>query len=153
MANSEQFCNDPGTTLSAAITSTGATSLTVTSSTGYPSTGNFRIRIDSELMLVTGVSGTTWTVTRGIESTTAAVHSNGALVYHVLTSGALAAIRANQSQVGATASLPSTTVAYQGDSYRCDDSGYEFIYTGSVWQASTTKNLLGQVTVQSTTTH
>jgi len=83
----ELFVNDPGTTLAAAISSTGATTLQVSSGTGYPASGNFRIRIDSEIMIVTGVSGTTWTVTRGAESTAAAVHSNGAIVNHVLTAG------------------------------------------------------------------
>lgn len=91
----EQFANLAQTTLSAAITTTGATSISVTSSTGFPAigTGNtqqFRVLIDSELMIVTAVSGTTWTVTRGAESTTAATHSSGAFVTHVLTNGALA---------------------------------------------------------------
>jgi hypothetical protein len=65
-------------TLSGAITS-GATTLVVNSATGVPAV-NFRVCIDSELMLVTGVSGTTLTVTRGIGGTTAAAHSNGARV-------------------------------------------------------------------------
>ena len=85
----EQYVNDPGTSLAAAITSTSATTLTVASGTGYPSGGNFRIKVDSELMLVTGVSGTTWTVTRGIESTAAATHLSGASVNAVFTAGGI----------------------------------------------------------------
>jgi hypothetical protein len=86
---SEQFSNGPQTTLSAAIADGSVTSITVTATTGFPSSAQFRIRIDSELLLVTNLSGTTWTVTRGIESTTAVSHSNGATVLAVLTAGAL----------------------------------------------------------------
>jgi hypothetical protein len=91
----EKFSNNAQTTLTAAITSGAATSLTVASATAFPSSGNFRILIDSEIMLVTGVSGTTWTVTRAVEAvagvTAAATHANGATVTHMLTAGALAA--------------------------------------------------------------
>ena len=52
----ENLSNDFATSLAAAITSTDATSLTVTSATGAPA-ANFRIRIDAELMLVTAVAG------------------------------------------------------------------------------------------------
>ncbi|HWB08628.1 MAG TPA: hypothetical protein VG826_05365 [Pirellulales bacterium] len=82
----EQFSNNAQTTLSAAITSTGATSLTVASATAFPG-AQFRILIDSEIMLVTAVSGTTFTVARGQEGTTAATHSSGANVAHILTKG------------------------------------------------------------------
>lgn len=85
----EQFSNLAQTTLSAAITTTGATTCTVTSATGFPASGNFRIIIDNEIMIVTAVSGTTFTITRGAESTTAATHSNGATVTHVVTAGGL----------------------------------------------------------------
>lgn len=84
----EQFSNNASTTLNGAITS-GATSLIVTSATGFPSTGNFRILIESEIMLVTNVAGTNFTVTRGIEGTTAVGHANGVSVFQTLTSGAL----------------------------------------------------------------
>src|SRR5271170_691871 len=95
---SELFGNNCQTTLAAAIPSTSATTLTVTSNGtagtpgGFPSTGNFRILIDSEYMLVTSVSGTTWTVSRGIEGSVAATHANGVQVTQIVTAGALAAI-------------------------------------------------------------
>lgn len=98
---SEQFANNASTTLSTAISSTSATSITVTSvgtpgtPGGFPSTGNFRILVDNEFMLVTSLSGTTWTVTRGIEGSTAATHSSGAQVTQIVTAGALAAIAAS----------------------------------------------------------
>lgn len=69
------------TTLSAAITTTSATSLTVTSASGFPAVGTYLVQIDSELLLVTAGQGTTtWTVTRGVGGTTAATHTNGTAV-------------------------------------------------------------------------
>lgn len=87
----ENLANNYVTTLAAPITSSGATSISVASATGAPA-ANFRIRIGSELMLVTAMAGTTWTVTRGAEGTTAATHLLGASVVHVLTAGALLAL-------------------------------------------------------------
>jgi hypothetical protein len=84
----EQFVNNAQTTLNGAINNS-VTSLVVTSATGFPTVGNFRLLIDSEIMLVTAVSGTTFTITRGIEGTTAASHSSGAPVTHILTADAL----------------------------------------------------------------
>ena len=62
------------TTLAAAITAS-QTTITVSSASGFPASGTFRVRIDDEDMTVTGGQGTTtWTVTRGVNSTTAASH-------------------------------------------------------------------------------
>ena len=66
--------------LNGAITA-AATSITVNTFQGFPQTGNFRIRIGREILLVTGGQGTlTWTVTRGVDRTTAAAHTNGTAV-------------------------------------------------------------------------
>ncbi|HYF28582.1 MAG TPA: hypothetical protein VD931_22775 [Baekduia sp.] len=84
----ENLGNDFATTLNGAIDNV-TTSVTVTSGTGAPA-ANFRVRVDDELMLVTSVGGgTNWTVTRGVESTTAASHSSGATIAHVITKGGL----------------------------------------------------------------
>lgn len=72
----ENFANNFVTTLAADITSS-ATTLSVASASGAPSP-NFRILVDGELMLVTGVSGTDFTVTRGIEGTGAVAHTAAA---------------------------------------------------------------------------
>ena len=78
-------CNPGATTLSAAITTTSATSITVTSATGFPSSGNYYILIDQEIMLVTAGQGTTtWTVTRAQLSTTAATHLISSNVLQIL---------------------------------------------------------------------
>ena len=85
----EQFANLAGTTLVGGITAF-VTSITVANGgSPFPATGNFRIRIDTELMIVTAVAGNVFTVTRGAEGTTAASHSDGAQVVFVLTAGSL----------------------------------------------------------------
>jgi len=84
----ELLANNASTTLNGGINNS-TTSVVVTSATGFPVTGDFRIIIGSEIMLVTGVAGNTFTVTRGVESTGAASHLNGAQVTHVLTVGGL----------------------------------------------------------------
>ena len=43
-----------------------------------------------ELIAVTNVSGTTWTVTRGAESTTPVAHSAGFTIYQVVSAGGYA---------------------------------------------------------------
>ncbi|MEP6909997.1 MAG: hypothetical protein ABI896_06135 [Actinomycetota bacterium] len=61
------------TTLPIAINTT-QTSITVVAATGFPVSA-FRIRIDDEMMNVTaGFGTTTWTVTRGVNSSTAVSH-------------------------------------------------------------------------------
>ena len=85
----EVFANNGQSTLAVAITSTSATTLQVTSAVFFPTTGNFRIVIDSEIMLVTSVSSNTFTVTRGIEGTTNATHLILAPVSQVMTTGGL----------------------------------------------------------------
>lgn len=81
-----RYSNNPSTTLSGSVTAV-ATSITVASATGFPTQGKFTIIVDSEIMLVTGVAGTVWTVERGAESTTAASHTNNSAVVGILTKG------------------------------------------------------------------
>lgn len=84
----ENISNDFATTLNGGIDAT-QTSLTVVSSTGAPAV-NFRIKIDSELMLVTSLgTGLNWTVQRNIEGTTGASHLTAVVVAHVITKGGL----------------------------------------------------------------
>jgi hypothetical protein len=83
----EYFSNGTITKLAADITD-AQTTLTVLLASGFPSP-NFRINIENELMLVTGVSGTTFTVTRGIEGTVAIAHVSATQVTQIITAGAL----------------------------------------------------------------
>ena len=66
------------TTLSALLTTSG-TAPTVASSVVFPQTGGYMIQVDSEIMLVqNGWGTTTWTVVRGYNGTSAALHATGA---------------------------------------------------------------------------
>ena len=72
-------CSTAFSTLNGGITAT-ATTLTLTSTASFPSTGGI-IRIDSEDISYTGVSGATLTgLIRGVNSTTAAIHNTAANV-------------------------------------------------------------------------
>ena len=86
----ENFSNNFITTLAAPIGASDV-SLQVANATGCPA-ANFRIIIDSEYMLVTNVVGNVFTVTRGIEGSTATAHLLNASVAHILTVGGLKAL-------------------------------------------------------------
>lgn len=77
----------PPTTLSAGITSSSA-SIQVGSTTGFPALTPYTLSIDygsaaEELVQVNGVGGTTLSVTRGIDGTSATSHNAGAIIRHV----------------------------------------------------------------------
>jgi FtsP/CotA-like multicopper oxidase with cupredoxin domain len=66
--------------------STTATTLTVTSAAGFPASGSYYVRVDSEVMQVTGGQGTTtWTVARHQLGTSASTHAVGAVVSALAT--------------------------------------------------------------------
>lgn len=85
----EQFKNSAATTLTASAITSTQTTITVVDATQLPSSPQFRIKIDSELLLVVGISGNTLTVVRGAEGTTAASHGGTSDVTHVLTQASL----------------------------------------------------------------
>lgn len=85
MANEQFFANGPTTTLSTAIADYLQTTIHVDNAANFPGVGDFTIKVDNELLLVTGVSGTAWTVARGQESTQAIGHAAGAIVSMPLT--------------------------------------------------------------------
>lgn len=85
----ERFANGGLSSLNAGIDDS-VTSLTVKSAVGFPTTGNFRIIIGSEIMLVTNVQGKTFTVSRAQEGTSNVSHDADAAVFHTLTAGSLA---------------------------------------------------------------
>lgn len=99
----EQYTNNAQTTLNGAILNTDL-SLTVTSATAFPATGTFRILIDTEILIVTAVAGSVFTVTRAGESTAAAGHSNGATVTAILTAAQLTALLASGGPLGTPSS-------------------------------------------------
>jgi hypothetical protein len=84
----EVLLNNAATSLVNSITNV-ATAIVVQSAASFPTSGSFRVLVDSEIMLVTGVSGTTFTVQRGMEGSTSNAHAANASVTAVLTAGGL----------------------------------------------------------------
>jgi hypothetical protein len=123
----EQLANNASGTLSANITNI-ATSLTLNAGQGnaFPSSGNFRILIGSELILVGARSTDTLSsLTRGIEGTAAAAHNSGDAVSQIVTSaGLLQFIQDNSVQ------KPIGVV-----------SGEAPIWNGTAWVRSSVTNL------------
>ena len=88
MPKYEQFGRHGITYLVDAINNV-VTSLKVADTSQFPSDGNFRITVGTEIMLVTAVSGNDFTIVRGQEGSTAQAHDGGARVVQSLTSGGL----------------------------------------------------------------
>lgn len=82
--NRETASNRGQTTLNGSINNS-VTSITVTDGSVFPSSGNFRILIESELLVVTARSSNTLTVVRAQEGTSAASHADLLPVTHILT--------------------------------------------------------------------
>jgi hypothetical protein len=112
------------TTLGSAITTSGATSMTVATGTGSALMGGialaagnvdvFTVAIDvdtinEEIVFITNQSSDTMTIVRGQAGTSAVTHSAGATVKHVLTSYDL-----NNFELVSSAILKSTVTA-KGD--------------------------------------
>jgi Tfp pilus assembly protein PilV len=113
--------DSPTTTAQTALSSAG-TSLTVASTSGFPASPPFRIKIDSEILLVNAVSGTTWTISRGFDSTVPASHAAGATVSQKQ--------RAHLPVCGAS---PCTTTVPVETVTGADGSSYK-VYTYVTWQ-------------------
>lgn len=104
------------TTLSGNIVS-GTTSITVAATTGFPSTTPYTLALDygastEELVDVTAVAGTTLTVTRAVDGTSAQSHSLGAVVRHVASGRDFSDYQTHQSSGavhGVTGSLVGTS--------------------------------------------
>lgn len=80
----EKLANNAITTLNGGINNS-TTSVVVTSAADFPTSGNFHVIVEDEIMLVTSVSGSTFTVVRAQESTSAASHSSGVDIALILT--------------------------------------------------------------------
>jgi prepilin-type N-terminal cleavage/methylation domain-containing protein len=106
----------PTTTLAAGLDSAGTT-LSVASASGFPTTAPFRIKIDSEIILVdAGAGTTTWTVKRAQDGSAAAAHASGAGV----TQKKLAHVVACGTGTCTTAAPTKTVTGADGRSYRVD---------------------------------
>ena len=103
------YTNNAETTLAAAISSTSATSISVTSSSTFPTLGSgeyFYATIDdgsnNEIVKVTAISGTTWTVVRASDNTTARTFANGSTVQIRMTAALLEDIQDNMQSSNLT---------------------------------------------------
>jgi Pectate lyase superfamily protein len=97
----ELFANLPSTTVTSGGTSAPAAGTpetwTVASSSSFPAASNSAtaptqfhiadVAANSEIILVSNVSGTTWTVTRGSEGTTPVAHTAGFAIFQVVSAG------------------------------------------------------------------
>jgi len=126
----EQLKNNAATTLNGAHNSS-TTSLAVTDGSVFPSSGNFRILVGSEIMLVTSRSSNTLTVTRGSEGTTAASHSDLDPVEFIYTKGSFETLLGDYNQSGGYASRPASP--RKGTIYTATDIDARWVYDGTNW--------------------
>lgn len=129
---SQQLANFATTTLASAITSTTATSISITSATHWPSSGNFRVLVDSEVMLCTAISGMTLTVVRGYELTTAATHLSGSAITFQITAGTLRDLMVDYFNVDVIANRP--TAGILGRRFQATDYPLAYWDNGTHWQ-------------------
>lgn len=130
----EQFANNAFTTVNQGggiDDNTDPVVFAVSNSAAFPTTGNFRIKIDEEIMLVTSVSDGEFTCTRGVEGSPITAHANKAAIRHVFTAGALQQSFQDRYLTGTYASIPAAGVANRR--YYCTDSIYTLVDTGSEW--------------------
>ena len=130
------------TTVAGSI-SASATSMAVASGAAFPATAEFRVRVDSEILLVTAGAGTTtWTVTRAADGTAAATHNVGAAVT-LVERASLASCSGGGSPC--TTLVPTkTSPGADGKSYRVDTC---INWTQAANQAGLDGRALKQITV------
>lgn len=102
------FSNNPSTTTTSTSGTTAPAALstetwTVTSSAEFPAASNSVIpktqftiadpALPAELIYVTNVSGTSWSVTRGVEGTTPVAHATGATFFQIVSAGDLTGMK------------------------------------------------------------
>lgn len=115
MANAYFYSNTSVQTTLGGNISNSATSFTVAATTGFPASTPFVLALDygaatEELVSVTGVAGTTLTVTRGFSGTSAQSHSIGAVVRHVVNAQDLTDFRTHEASTGAVHGLTGSIV-------------------------------------------
>lgn len=111
------YSNNAVQTTLAGATTAAATTITVSAVTGFPAP-DFVLALDygtanQELVLVTNVAGTTLTVTRGYDNTTAVSHDIGAVVVHTHSAADFADSRDHEAATtnvhGVTGAVVGTT--------------------------------------------
>jgi Ca2+-binding RTX toxin-like protein len=133
--------------LSGNITATDA-SLTVASIATFPAQPGFIILVGDEQMRVEAINGTTFTVTRAVNASTATVHSAGATVSVVHLSLTNATITMNNADFGAAVFNDGGTVAITGSSLLSNNATTD---GGGVYNDRTAMlNIVGSTLVSNT---
>lgn len=161
-AQTEKYANNPfggaQATLATTITS-GGTSIIVSSATLFPTTGTFTILIETEYIICTSVSGTTFTCpTRGSEGSTAAAHTAGVNIFHVVTDRSL---RNNPLALTTAGDLPYLNGSFAQARLGIGATGYVLTVVGGLpaWVAPSSGgsaqnvDLNGVTTFAATSTH
>ena len=137
MSTLERFGDGTVTTLASAIDAV-TTSITVTDASNYPAVP-FRMTIldtdgTLEITRVTAKAGPVFTVTRGLEGTTATAHDTGVEVANTLTKAGLLNIMDCMSINGTRAARPASDADLEGRLYFTTSPGwYLFQDDGSSW--------------------
>lgn len=126
----EQYANDAASTIVSDITA-AATSVTITDASKFPTVPTFRVRCENEIMIVTAVAASVFTITRGAEGTTAAAHVAGTAIGCILSRDALLAL---PSRVVLTDTLANRPAAAQdGRLFFPTDHPVEYRDNGTLW--------------------
>ena len=84
-------------TLSSAITGVGLVDVGVNSGVNFPRQGDFRIRVQNELMTVTaGIGASTWVVSRGTDGSTPTTHDSATDVHQMFIADVVAVVDINE---------------------------------------------------------
>jgi hypothetical protein len=135
------------TTITANLVS-GAGSMVVGSTTGFPTSYPFTLAVDydtatEELVSVTGAAGLTLTITRGVDGTSPQAHNIGAVVRHVISAQD---VREPQQHIAASSGVHGVTGSLIGTS---DYTAKGVILVGTTGSAKTplTVGTNGQVLI------
>lgn len=128
----EQYSNLAQDTLNGGIDAVTPT-VVLNDASEFPSTGNFRILIDTEILICASRSSNTLTCTRGQEGTTAASHLNNATVTQVLTRDGLLTLGSAIHRKEAFASRPAAGT--EGRLFLPSDGFVVQRENGTLWQS------------------
>ena len=150
MAAAELFANTPVTTVTSGGTDAPVSGTvetwTVASAAEFPAaaTGVTQFHVGdpaatSEMIAVTNVSGTTWTVTRGAEGSTPVTHSAGFTIQQVGTAGVLGSFaQTGFGDLGGSGTAPTVVSTHLGTALAINQGG-----TGAGTQQGAINSLTG----------
>ena len=163
------FANNPSTTVavngynggsSTAGTPASGTSetWTVTSSTGFPTASNTTVppsqfciadlAAPTEIIWVTNISGTTWTVIRGQEGSTTVTHAAGATFTQIVSAGDLTSMKQATGAIVAPVTVVNTATETVLCSYQpvagevVAGTTFELVATGTIRAATSTASAM-----------